>query len=315
MEFDTIEANNQESLFFNVLDENNQEYTITLNTNNNDLILEIINSEDDINLYDKKYISKNSFDSLRHNQKIFSIFDSLDDIKKLISDIVTKKENYSRLRLKKEFNKYNLIIPISYMNINQITFEFFQQEKNLKEIIKQLIVDNKKKDQEIIKMKKELSLAKELINNLKDEMDIFNGEGTFYICSALDQNMCFDIISERGHCYLMINKLNKNNTQKFKVKTKDNNIHYIMNYLEDKIIDIYDANTSNGTNIIVHNDIHFKKNQLWKFFKRGEFCYIKSCNCECVIDIPNGELKNNNKLIIWGFNGNLNQLWKFIRTE
>ena len=315
MEFDTIETNNQEPIFFNVLDENNQEYTIALNINNNDLILEIINSEDDINLYDKKYISKNSFDSLKHNQKIFSIFDSLDDVKKLISDIVTKKENYSKLRLKKEFNKYILIVPVSFGNINQITFELFQQEKNLKDVIKQLIIDNKKKEQEIIKMKKELSLAKELINNLKDEMDIFNGEGTFYICSALEPNKCFDIISERGYCYLIINKLNRNNTQKFKVKTKDNNIHYIMNYLEDKIIDIYDANTSNGANIIVHNIIHFEKNQLWKFFKKGDYFYIKSCNCECVIDIPNAELKNNNKLIIWGFNGNLNQLWKFIRAE
>ena len=62
---------NSEPIYFIALDEKNQEYTIKLDIDNNFLIFEILN-EDDINFLDKKYISKNSFYSLKQKQIIFS---------------------------------------------------------------------------------------------------------------------------------------------------------------------------------------------------------------------------------------------------
>ena len=33
-----------------------------------------------------------------------------------------------------------------------------------------------------------------------------------------------------------------------------------MNYNEDRILDVYQGNNKNGTKILVHNDIHRRKN-------------------------------------------------------
>ena len=154
---------NSEPIYFIALDEKNQEYTIKLNIDNNFLIFEILN-EDDINFLDKKYLSKNSFDSLKQNQKIFSDYNTLEEIKKLLENIIRQEDNFLKCKIKKEIKKYILTIPVSF--INQINFDLIEEEKDMKDLVKQLLIDNNKKTEEIMQLKKELSLTKELLNNL-----------------------------------------------------------------------------------------------------------------------------------------------------
>ena len=54
-----------------------------------------------------------------------------------------------------------MTIPVSF--INQINFDLIEEEKDMKDLIKHLLIDNNKKTEEIMKLKKELSLTKELL--------------------------------------------------------------------------------------------------------------------------------------------------------
>ena len=305
---------NSEPIYFIALDEKNQEYTIKLDIDNNFLIFEILN-EDDINFLDKKYISKNSYDSLKQNQIIFSDYNTLEEMKKLLENIIRQEDNFLKCKIKKEIKKYILTIPVSF--INQINFDLIEEEKDMKDLIKRLLIDNNKKTEEIKQLKKELSLTKELLNNLNNEINLFHGSGTFYICSALDPKKCIDIKPSNDHWYLVINDFNKKNTQKFIVKiTKDANDHCITNFYENKIVSVDNANTENGSKILMDENINFENNQLWFFVKYGEYICIRyKKDSQKVIDIPNENLSNGNELIIWDFNGNMNQLWKFIDAE
>jgi len=305
---------NSEPVYYIALDEKDNEYTIKLDIDNAHLIFEIIN-EDDINFIDKKYISKNSYDFLKKNHKIFSDYNSLEEIKKFMEDNISKEENILACKLKKENNKYILTIPVSFENIK---FDLIEQEKDIKALIKQLLIDNKKKTEEIIKIKKEISLTKELLNNLNNEMNIFHGDGTFYICSALNPKKCIDIKPLNDHWYLIINDFNADRiTQKFQVKIMENaQDHCIKNFYDNKIVSVYNANTENGSKILMDENVNYNDNQLWLFVKYGEYVCIRyKKNCGKVIDIPNENLNNGNELNIWGFNGNMNQKWKFIKAE
>ena len=88
------------------------------------------------------------------------------------------------------------------------------------------------------------------------------------------------------------------------------------NFYENKIVSVDNANTENGSKILMDENINFEDNQLWFFVKYGEYICIRyKKDCQKVIDIPNENLSNGNELIIWDFNGNMNQLWKFIDVK
>ena len=107
----------------------------------------------------------------------------------------------------------------------------------------------------------------------------------------------------------------KKNTKKVKI-TKDAKDHCITNFYENKIVSVDNANTENGSKILMDENINFENNQLWIFAKYGEYICIRyKKDSQKVIDIPNENLSNGNELIIWDFNGNMNQLWKFIDVE
>ena len=316
MECEEIQTNindlNTEESFFIVYDDKDNEYTISLHSSNNELIFEIIPKEDDIIFYDKNYISKNSFSDLKKKQNIFSKYNSLEEIKSLILKLLVKSDEICN------FQKVDEKYILSVKGENELIFDFVPQEKNIKEIkeiIKKLITDNQRKDEKITKLENELLITKKELNEIKDEMNIFLGEGIYYICSALDNKKCFDIKIGKDCWYLVINDLNKkSNTQKFKVKTKDGIKHYIMNYYDDKIIEI--KSYVNGTKILISDEITNKNNQCWYFIKNKEYICIKACDTlNLVIDVPNSMTKNETELNIWGFNGGLNQFWKFIKAE
>ena len=306
MECEEIQSNindlNAEASFFIVNDDKDNEYTISFYSSNNELIFEI--KEDD-----KNYISKNSFDNLKKKQKIFSKYNSLKEIKSLIQKLIVKSDEICNLQKANE--KYILSIKGEY----GLYFDLIPQEKNIQEIIKQLIIDNQRQNEKITKLEKELLITKKQLNEIKDEMNIFLGEGIYYICSALDNKKCFDIKIGENCWYLVINDFKKSNTQKFKVKMKDEIKHCIMNYYDNKIIEI--KGYKNGTKIYISDKITNENNQCWYFIKKKEYIYIKACddNNNIVIDIPNSLTKNETELNLWGFNGGKNQLWKFIKAE
>lgn len=300
---------------FKAFDENGSQFNIKLYIENNDLIFETL-VYDDKDSYDKEYQSINSYKSLTQYQKIFLAYDSLEEIKELLESIIGKSSTNSKCKIRKEENQFILSIPASLGKIKELTFELKEKEKDLKELVIQLIKDNKKKNEEIIQLKKELLQTKEEVHNLKYELDMSMVEGTYYVCSAMNQNKCFDIKQKNQFYYLIINDLNKNSqTQKFKVKKNNEINHCIMNYKGDRILDVYRGNYINGTKIIVFEDMHKGANQCWILVKCGIHFCIKSSGCfDKVIDIPNGNLNNGVELEIYHYNGGNNQLWKLVKA-
>lgn len=300
---------------FKAFDENGSQFNIKLFIENNDLIFETL-VYDDKDSYDKEYKSINSHKSLTQYQKIFLAYDSLEEIKEFLESIISNSNTNSKCKIRKETNQFILSIPASLGKINELTFELKEKEKDLKDLVMQLIKDNKKKNEEIIQLKKELLQTKEELHNLKFEMDMFMVEGTYYICSAMNQNKCFDIKPTNKFYYLIINDLNKNSqTQKFKVKKYNEGNHCIMNYKGDRILDVYNGNNISGTKIIVFEDMHKNPNQCWILVKYGIYFCIKSTGCyNKVIDIPYANLNNGIELEICDYNGGNNQLWKFVKA-
>jgi len=301
---------------FKAFDENGNQFNIKLYIENNNLIFETL-VYDDNDCYDKEYKSINSYKSLTQNQKIFLAYDSLEEIQEFLESLVSKSDTCSKSKIRKETNKFILSIPSSLGKVKELVFELMEKEKNLKDLVIQLIKDNKKKSEEIIQIKKELLQTKEELHNLKYEIDMFMVEGTYYICSAINQNKCFDVKPTNQFHYLIINDFNKNSqTQKFKVKKYNEGNHCIMNYKGDRILDVYNGNNINGTKILVFHDIHKGANQCWILDKCGMYFSIKSTGCyNKAIDIPNRNLNNGIELEIWNYNGGDNQLWKFVKAE
>ena len=72
---------------------------------NDNLIFEAF-SYDDIDFYDKKYKSINSYKSLTQYQKIFSLYDSLEEIKDFLESLINKLNSNLKSKIRKETNKF-----------------------------------------------------------------------------------------------------------------------------------------------------------------------------------------------------------------
>ena len=307
----TDEVSSAEPLCFTVLDENEEEAIIQMNILNNQLIFEITPKNDDINSYYRTYISRNSLDILKQNYKIFSSYQTLLEIKNHIHKLISDEENN---KIIKENNKYTLIIN------DKLKFNFNSEEKNLKKVIKELLLENQKKSEENAKMRKEMDALKKELNEIKNENNIFLGEGVYYILSAIDQKKCLDLIPSKGCWNLIINDFKKNNSQKFRIKTENCFEHTIKYYHNNNIIISLNVKEKDkiesGIKIIAIDELNIGNNQKWFFTKYGEFICIKSCsNRNFVIDVPARNTNNFNEINIWQFNGHNNQLWKFVKAE
>ena len=312
-------------------DEEKIEYIIQISISNNQLILEIISKSNDNNLYYNNYISRNSFDRLKQNNKIFSTYHELLDIKNFFSQFLSSDD----IKLEKFQNRYILTIPTSSEIQNEIKFVLSPEEKtkiNLKEGIAQLLIDKKKLEEEkekileiIDELKDELKNATEekektekKLNNLKEERNIFLGEGSYYIKSAFDESKCLDVIPTDGCWKLMINDFIGNNSQKFLISTDNKLEHHIyFSKDKDKILDIdikKNKEINIGTQLIMTENLNGEKSQKWLFAKKDDYIYIKSCaHANRVIEVP----YTNNKTFInlKGYNGDKKQLWKFSKVK
>ena len=317
--------------FLMAYDEEKKENIIQISISNNQLILEIISKNNDNNSYYNNYISRNFLDRLKQNNKIFSTYQSLLDIKNYFSQFLSSDD----IKLEKFQNKYILTIPTSSKIQNEIKFVLSPEEKSkikLKEGIDQLLIDNKKLVEEkeeiqeqINKLIAELKNAKEKkentekkLTNLKEERNIFLGEGSYYIKSAFDEDKCLDVIPTDGCWKLMINDFNKNNSQKFLISTDNKLEHHIyFSKDKDKILDIdikKNKEINIGTQLIMTENLNGEKSQRWLFAKKDDYIYIKSCaHDNRVIEVP----YTNNKTFInlQRYNGDKKQLWKFCKVE
>ena len=306
-------------------DEEKKEYIIQISISNNQLIFEIILNSNDNNLYYNKYIYQNSFDELKQNIKIFSTYQSLLDIKNFFKQF----ENIVNINYDKYKNRYILTIPTSSKIQNEIKFVLGPKEKSESDLIEQLLIDNKNLEEEkekiqkqIVELENELTKAIEekekTISELfevKEERNKFLGEGSYYIVSAIDQNKCLDVIPLDGCWKLIINDFIRNNSQKFLISTDNKLEHHIyFSKDKDKILDIdikKNKEINNETQLIITENLNGEKSQKWLFAKKDDYIYIKSCAyANRVIEIPNNETFIN---LRW-YNGNENQLWKFIKA-
>ena len=317
-------------IFLTAIDEEEEENSIQISISNNQLILEIILKNTDNNSYYNNYISRNSLDRLKQNNKIFSTYQSLLDIKNFFSQFLSSDD----IKLEKFQNKYILTIPTSSEIQNEIKFDLIPEEKsksNLKEGIKQLLIDKKKLEEEkekiqkqmdelkaeLKKTKKEEEEKKNEILKVKEDMNLFLGEGSYYIVSGLSQNKCLDV-THTGK--LMINDFYRNNSQKFLISTENGLEHYIYSSKDkNKILDIdieRNEKVNNGAKLKITENLHYGNSQRWLIAKRGDYFYIKSCAHENkIIDVPFHDTKNGTLINLWWYNGNDNQLWKFIKAE
>ena len=314
--------------FLTAYDEEKKEYIIQISISNNQLIFEIILNSNDNNLHYNKYIYQNSFDELKQNIKIFSTYQSLLDIKNFFKQF----ENIVNIKYEKYKNSYSLTFPTSSKIQNELTFDLIPEEKsesNLKEEIKQLLNDKKKLEEEkekiqqqIVELENELTKAIEEKQKtisesmtVKEERNLFLGEDTYYIVSAINSNKCLDVKPLDGCWKLMINDFIGNNSQKFLISTDNKLEHYIyFSKDKDKILDIdikKNKEINNETQLIITENLNGEKSQKWLFAKKDDYIYIKSCAyANRVIEIPNNETFIN---LRW-YNGNENQLWKFIKA-
>ena len=316
--------------FLTAYDEEEEEYTIQISISNNQLILEIISKNNDNNLYYNNYISRNSFDRLKQNNKIFSTYHELLDIKNFLKQFISNDD----IKLEQDDNKYILTIPTSSEIQNEIKFDLIPEEKskiNLKEEIAQLLIDKKTLEEEkekiekqidelktkLKKTKKEEEEKKNEILEVKEDMNLFLGEGSYYIVSGINQNKCLDVTNTGK---LMINDFYRNNSQKFLISTENGLEHYIYSSKDkNKILDIdikSNEKVNNGAKLKITENIHYGNSQRWLLAKRGDYFYIKSCAHENkIIDVPFHDTKNGTLINLWWYNGNDNQLWKFIKAE
>ena len=314
--------------FLMAYDEEKKENIIQISISNNQLILEIISKNNDNNSYYNNYISRNFLDRLKQNNKIFSTYQSLLDIKNVLKQFTSNND----IKFIQDDNKYILTIPTSSEIQNEIKFDLEEKSKiKLKERFAKLLNDKKKLEEEKQKIQKQkdelenkLKETKEEIEEkkieilkVKEDMNLFLGEGSYYIVSGLSQNKCLDV-THTGK--LMINDFYRNNSQKFLISTENGLEHYIYSSKDkNKILDIdieRNEKVNNGAKLKITENIHYGNSQRWLIAQRGDYFYIKSCAHENkIIDVPFHDTKNGTLINLWWYNGNDNQLWKFIKAE
>ena len=129
---------NSEITAFNAFTENKEKFEIKMYLNDhNNLIFQCLIKEG-ITL--KKYQKFFNFDDLKHENKLFSICDNINDIKTLIIDYIknsTTKDESSILAIKKE-KKLIIKIPTLINKIKEINIILEEKERNIEDIIDNL---------------------------------------------------------------------------------------------------------------------------------------------------------------------------------
>ena len=145
---------------------NNNEINFIFSAYSRDKILYIINlfiENDFLNLkYNNKkykkieYICKVTYKELK-NVKILSTKENLKEIFNSIKDIINnnyKRKNYPLII--KQTNEIILVIPTT--NNNDLIFKLDEKEKNIKDIIDELITENEEKDENINQLLNKINL-------------------------------------------------------------------------------------------------------------------------------------------------------------
>ena len=144
-------------------------------------------------------------------------------------------------------------------------------------------------------------------------------EGTYYISSALNEKMVFDIesSSQTDGAKLQLWGKSEENTdnQKFKVTYNEEGYYEIEAVHSEKVLDVAGAGTTNGTRVQQY-DSNESNAQKWIIKDAGEGYYyiVSKCN-GLYIDIPGAIAQDGSTVQMYEANGSKAQKFKFEKIK
>ena len=101
-------------------------------------------------------------------------------------------------------------------------------------------------------------------------------DSTYVIKSALNTNMAVDVYGDRTESGTNIQlwEANSSNAQKFVFSHVRDGYYKIEHVTSGKVLDVDGARKRSGTNIALY-DYHGGDNQLWRFYKNGDYYFIR----------------------------------------
>ena len=155
------------------------------------------------------------------------------------------------------------------------------------------------------------------IEILKPEKTI--EDGTYRIAMFSNQNIGIDIdggSQENGANVLLWEWYEENNVQKqFDLEYDGNGYYIIRNKNSNKVLDVQNGGTSNGTNVWQYEE-NGTSSQKWKIIKNNNGSYsIISKYSGLYLDISNGNIANGGNVQVYEGNNSVAQQFMFIKLD
>lgn len=287
----------------------NKKYELSLSVFKDTIKFEAKNEESPL----MKYKLEKNFDYLKEENKLFKIYEDINDMYENLVDMLKDEE---KILIAEEKNELILNIPINFGKNKEIIFKLNKEPITNEEKISCLIKNSEEKDNVINNLIKRVNYLEEqnkLFSEYLSENNkpYFLEEGDYIISSPLLDNSCLEYINN-GH-KLILSKYEKNNkNQIFKIKQYDNIRYCIFNDLGEILTT---PSTELAAEIYFSPNVNYKDNQMWFIIKHGKYYYVNSgasaeCNFRCW-DATDNFGKVGDRIIIWNRHLGRNQLFNF----
>ena len=196
-------------------------FKLIISIEENKLILVAKNEE---KLVQKIYDNSLTLEEMQ-NQKLFNEYETIEEIFETINDYISISYNFNLYPfIIEETNQIYLIIPYKLGKIKEIKFVLFEKEKNINEIINEIIykINNLENNNDINKINEQIIDIKKNINNIKNKYEQYENENNN---KFKDLEKKYDELKNEFNLYKKENQKNLNNI--FEIINK--------NYKNDKI--------------------------------------------------------------------------------
>ena len=150
-------------------------FKLIISIEDNKLILEAKNEE---KLVQKIYDNSLTLEDMQ-NQKLFNEYETIEEIFETINDYISISNNFNLYPfIVEETNQIYLIIPYKLGKIKEIKFVLFEKEKNINEIINEIIykINNLENNNDINKINEQIIDIKKNINTIKNKYEQYENE-------------------------------------------------------------------------------------------------------------------------------------------
>ena len=199
-------------------------FKLIISIEENKLILVAKNEE---KLVQKIYDNSLTLEEMQ-NQKLFNEYETIEEIFETINDYISISKNFNLYPfIIEETNQIYLIIPYKLGKIKEIKFALFEKEKNINEIINEIIykINNLENNSDINKINEQIIDIKNNVKNIKNKYEQYENENKN---KFKDLEKKYDELKNEFNLYKKENQKNLNNI--FEIINK--------NYNNDKIVKI-----------------------------------------------------------------------------